>query len=61
MYIIKQLVVLDRVESVINQVGSKSTLGQTLRHIRGKREQLQYKQNPVNMTKGDIYVRYCLD
>ena len=33
----KQLVVLDRVESVINQVDSKSALGQTLRHIRGKR------------------------
>ena len=39
-YNMKQLVVLVRVESVINQVGSKSTLGQALRPILGKRKEV---------------------
>jgi len=59
-YIMKQLVVLDRAESVINQVGSKSTLGQTLRHIRGKREQLMKKYGVNELFMKKLNLKECV-
>jgi len=53
-------VVLDRVESVINQVGSKSTLGQTLRHIRGKREKLMNKYGVNELFMKKLNLKECV-
>ena len=52
--------VLDRVESVINQVGSKSTLGQALRHIRGKREELKNKYGVNELFMEILNLNECL-